>query len=100
MGMTSDQNEKISFAEMKEMEMREAKEREKKKDPGFTAIGMVEFEKVPYLLIVGPDKKWYKSKYIKSERSDELNNTPFVSKFENEITPVTEKEFYSYFKRK
>jgi hypothetical protein len=101
MGM-SFENNNLTPAEQKEMERLEA-ERKKalENEPTFTAIGAVTFFDEPYLLLVGEDKKWYKAPYVKETQLCPQRNSPKISTFDMEnITLVTENEFYSYFQRK
>lgn len=98
MGMSSDQNERISFAEQEEQRKREAaKKAAEKKIPCYTIVSTIELHGKPYQLLVGEDKKWYKAEYLRSERFDEMNRTPLIDIFSNEIVPLTKEEFDSYF---
>lgn len=104
MGMTSDSNERLSFQEQMELDKRErAKREEEKKNrkPLYITIGRVEFCKKPYLLLLGEtDRKWYKAPYVKEVQYDPRRNSVKVPIYDmNNVTNVTEKEFYSYFDR-
>lgn len=73
----------------------------KEKEPTYTIVGNVTFNKLPYLLLVGEDKKWYKAEYLGKKQISPSRNTPKFNKWNTDnITPVTEDEFYSYFARK
>lgn len=99
MGMTSDQNENISFKEQEEMRKRdEAKKAALAKIPCFTPLGTITIDGKEWQLFVGEDKKWYKAKWLGAERRDEMNRTAMVDKFSEEKVPVTKEEFDSYFK--
>lgn len=101
MGM-SFENNNLTPAEQKEQERLE-KERAAAAtvEPIYTSLGRVKFNDEPHLLLVGKDKKWYKCKYLCETQFCESRNSPKVSVWDIEnITPVTEDEFYSYFARK
>lgn len=103
MGMTSDQNETLSFAEQREMRKREAarKAEEERKRPTYISLGPIilpEGRKIE--LLVGEDKKWYKSEWLRYERIDQKNHSPLLDVFSKEIQPLTEEEFNSYFHSK
>ena len=98
MGMTSDQNENVSFAEQEEQRKRdEARKANEKKVPCYTNLGAINLNGRWVQLLVGEDKKWYKSEWLRSERFDEKNRSPLVDIFSTEILPLTEEEFNSYF---
>lgn len=101
MGM-SFENNNLTPAEQKEQERLE-KERAAASagEPSYTSLGCVEFNGELHLLLVGEDKKWYKCKYLRETQFCEARNSPKVSVWDtNNITPVSEDEFYSYFERR
>lgn len=99
MGMTSDQNETLTFAELREQCKREVEQMKEAKNEGpcYISIGVIKLNKKIYQLLVGEDNKWYKAERIGQKRLDEKNNTPLINVFSKEVTPLTEKEFNSYF---
>lgn len=98
MGMTSDQNENVSFAEQQEIKRREAaRKAEEKHVPCFNPIAVINLNGKKYQLLVGEDKKWYKAEYIRSERADTKNRSPLIDIFSKEVSLFTEEEFNSYF---
>ena len=101
MGMTSDQNENVSLAEQIAEEKRlAAKKANEKKIPCYTNLGAINLNGKIWQLLVGEDKKWYKSEWLRSERFDEKNHSPLVDIFSDEIVPLTKEEFDSYFYQK
>ena len=101
MGMSSDQNENVSFKEEVEAKKKEAeKKAAAAKTPTYTTMGKIVLNGKSYQLLIGEDKKWYKAEFVKTERIDEMNRTPEFDVYSNEITPLTEKEFNSYFNKK
>ena len=104
MGMTSDQNENLSFAEQralkKEEEKRAKEEAAKAALPKHILLGVIELKGKKYQLLVGEsDKKWYKAEYIKSKRIDKKNRTPLLNIFSEEIVPLTSEEFDEVFNK-
>ena len=99
MGMTSDQNVPMTFSEMQEMKRREEAQKAKKRVP-YTLLGVITVNDRLVKLILGDDKKWYKSEYIRSERLDKKNRTPVLDIFSDEISPLTKEEWDSYFSLK
>lgn len=95
------ENNNLTPAEQKEMELRE-KERAAliADEPVYTSLGSIEIEGNRVLLLVGKDHKWYKAPYLKDIQLIPQRNSPFIPIFDMEnISPITEKEFYTYFKR-
>ena len=98
MGMSSDQNENVSFKEQQEMKkLEEARKAAEAKKKHYTPLGTIKIKNKFYRLYVGEDKKWYKSEYLKSERLDEMNRTPLTDVFSKDIVPVTKEEFEKIF---
>ena len=98
MGMSSDQNENVSFAEQVAAKKREAERLAKEQNiPSYVPMGLIKIKNKEWQLLVGEDKKWYKAKWIREERYDEMNRTPLVDVF-GEVIPLTKEEFESYFK--
>ena len=100
MGMSAE-NDNVSFAEQQEIKKREAaKKAAEQKIPSYSMMGAIQIKGKKYQLLIGEDKKWYKSEWLRDERFDDMNRTPLVDVYSSEITPLTKEEFESYFSQK
>ena len=101
MGMSAE-NDNISFKEQMEAKKREeARKATEVKVPSYTTMGLIKLKKKVYQLLIGEDDhKWYKAEYSESRRFDDMNRTPIVDFYNGAVTPLTDAEFNSYFKKK
>lgn len=63
----------------------------------YTIIGSINLNGKTAALMVGDDKKWYKSFIKKDFQNNDINNDIYHTVF-SEVTELTEKEFKTYFK--
>jgi len=98
MGMTSDQNENVSFAEQQEIAKREAElAKEQKAKPSYIMLCPMMKNGEQYEVLVGEDKRYYKMKLKRWYRIDEHNRSPLIPEYDGIITPFDDSDRIAFF---